>query len=101
MSMGRGAMPMAQADDSPTANMNNQQSVGDADEAHIRQVFTEYMGVRTQTGESTRGLTLDKFRERLDENRKAIVAKYNCRSARFAVYIKDGKAAIRATPVKD
>lgn len=67
----------------------------------MREVFAEYVAVRSQTGESTRGLTLEKFRERLEENRKAIVAKYNCRGARFAVYVKDGKAAIRATPVKD
>ncbi|MDX2019870.1 MAG: MXAN_5187 family protein [Deltaproteobacteria bacterium] len=97
----RGAMPTAQADDSPTANMNNGAPAPDPDEAHMREVFAEYVAVRSQTGESTRGLTLEKFRERLEENRKAIVAKYNCRGARFAVYVKDGKAAIRATPVKD
>ena len=99
--MPRGATPAAPADDSPTANMNNGLPALHPDEVHIRQVFDEYMAVRGQTGESTRGLTLDKFRERLDENRKAIVLKYNCRGARFAVYVKDGRAAIRATPLKD
>jgi hypothetical protein len=101
MPAARGAVPSVQADDSSTANMNNAPVTGDPEEAHIRQVFSEYMATRAQTGESTKGLTIDKFRERLDENRKAIVAKYNCRGARFAVYVKDGKAAIRATPVKD
>lgn len=97
----RGATPSAAADESPTANMSPSSPASDPEEAHVREVFAQYVAMRSQTGEPTRGLTLEKFKERLDENRRAIVAKYNCRSARFAVYLKDGKAAIRATPVKE
>jgi hypothetical protein len=29
-----------------------------------------------------------------------LVEKYSCRTVRFQVYVKDGKAALKATPVK-
>ena len=45
-------------------------------------------------------MTLDKFRTKLEANRQQLVAKYGCRTARFSVYVKDGKAAIKATPVR-
>jgi hypothetical protein len=29
------------------------------------------------------------------------VAKHGCRTVRFSVYVKDGKAALKATPIRD
>ncbi|MCG5054618.1 MAG: hypothetical protein KA712_16770 [Myxococcales bacterium] len=96
-----GAFPQNKTDDQPTSEMNGTSGAeGDTDAAHFREVFAEYVALRSQTGESTRGLTLEKFTERLRENRATIMSKYDCTGARFAVYVKDGKAAIRATPVK-
>jgi hypothetical protein len=71
------------------------------EEAHVREVFAEYLAARRQCGEPTASLTLEKFRAKLDANRQQLIAKYGCRTARFAVYIKDGKAGIKATPVRD
>jgi hypothetical protein len=73
----------------------------DPEEAHIREVFADYVSARRETGESTASLTLDKFRAKLEANRQQLVSKYQCRTARFSVYIKDGKAAIKATPVRE
>jgi hypothetical protein len=73
----------------------------DPEEAHIREVFADYVSARRQTGESTSSLTLDKFRSKLEANRQQLISKYSCRTARFSVYIKDGKAAIKATPVRE
>ena len=39
--------------------------------------------------------------QKLRKNREQLVQKYACRTVRFAVYVKDGKAALKATPVKD
>ena len=39
--------------------------------------------------------------EQLRKNKEQLVAKYNCRTVKFQVYVKDGKAALKATPVKD
>jgi len=38
---------------------------------------------------------------KLLKNRQQIVEKYNSRSVRFQVYVKQGKAALRAVPVRD
>ena len=73
----------------------------DMEEIHIREVFAEYIATRRACGESTANLGIDKFRKKLEENRNALVARYQCRTARFSVYIKEGKAAIKATPVRN
>jgi hypothetical protein len=72
----------------------------DSEEFHIRAVFDEYVAARSRCGEPVASLTLDKFRTKLETNKQQLMAKYSCRSARFSVYVKDGKAAIKATPVR-
>lgn len=72
----------------------------DPEEHHEREVFADYIATREKCGEPIGALTLDKFRAKLAANREQIIAKYACRSARFSVYVKDGKAALKATPVK-
>jgi hypothetical protein len=70
------------------------------EEGHFQQVFQEFLRTRTTCGEPSEGLTYEKFRLKLDGNKAALVAKYACKTVRFQVYVKDGKAALKATPVK-
>jgi hypothetical protein len=42
-----------------------------------------------------------KFSEKLIKNRQDLMAKTGCRDVKFTVYVKDGKAALKATPIKD
>ena len=35
------------------------------------------------------------------KNKEQLVQKYACRTVKFQVYVKEGKAALKATPVKD
>jgi outer membrane biosynthesis protein TonB len=70
------------------------------EEGHWQQVFQDFLHTRSQCGETTDGLTFDKFRVKLEGNRSALVAKYGCKTVRFQVYVKEGKAALKATPVK-
>ena len=72
----------------------------DAETAHFQQVFEEYIALRGKCGESTTSVSAEKFLAKLKSNRDQLVAKYSCRTARFSVYVKDGKAAIKATPVR-
>jgi hypothetical protein len=72
----------------------------DAEDAHVRTVFDEFVATRKQCGENASTLTLEKFRVKLHANKQSLIAKYGCRSARFSVYVKDGKAAIKATPIR-
>ena len=73
----------------------------DPDLAHFARVFEEYVTLRQKCGESIVGLSVEKFTAKLQSNRQQIVAKHNCRTAQFTVYEKDGKAALRAVPVRD
>lgn len=73
----------------------------DADEdKHVQQIYLEFLATKQQCGESAAGLTLEKFRQRLQENKATLMAKHACSTVRFSVYVKDGKASLRATPVK-
>jgi hypothetical protein len=70
------------------------------EETHWQQIFQEFLRTRASCGEPSEGLTFDKFRLKLEGNKAALVSKYGCRTVKFQVYVKDGKAALKATPVK-
>jgi hypothetical protein len=71
------------------------------DEAvHYREIFEQFVDTKKRCGEPTANLTYEKFVTKLEANREQIVSKYTCKSVRFQVYVKDGKAALKATPVK-
>ena len=67
---------------------------------YFKQVFDQFIAVKRNCGESISGLTYEKFTEKLIRNRDDLMAKTGCREVRFTVYVKDGKAALKATPVK-
>ncbi|WP_375772066.1 cell division protein FtsK [Archangium gephyra] len=72
-----------------------------AEEQHFQEVFREFAATRDQCGEPNDGLTYDKFVAKLRKNKEQLVQKYACKTVRFQVYVKEGKAALKATPVKD
>jgi len=65
-----------------------------------QQVFQDFLRTRVTCGEPSEGLTYEKFRQKLEGNKAQLVAKYGCKTVRFQVYVKEGKAALKATPVK-
>ena len=72
----------------------------DEDELHFQEIFREFVATRERCGEPADGLTYEKFAVKLRKNRETLVEKYSCRTVRFQVYVKDNKAALKATPVK-
>ena len=73
---------------------------GASDEEHWRVVYSEFLKTREQCGEPREGVPYDRFRLKLQKNRDQLVAKYACRTVRFQVYVKEGKAALKASPVR-
>ena len=71
------------------------------DEVHFQDVFHEFLAVRERCGEGGDGLTFEKFASKLRKNRDQLMQKYGCRTVRFQVYVKDGRAALKATPVRE
>lgn len=74
---------------------------GNEEERHFQEVFRDFVATREKCREPADGLTFDKFKAKLLKNKEQLVTKYQCRTVRFQVYVKDGKAALKATPVKD
>ena len=68
--------------------------------ASFRQIFDNFIALKRKCGESTTSLTFSKFATKLERNRNALLQKHACKEVKFQVYIKDGKAALKATPVK-
>ncbi|MGZ3455217.1 MAG: MXAN_5187 family protein [Polyangiales bacterium] len=66
-----------------------------------KQTFEEFVSMRQKCGEPTTGLSFEKFQVQLRKNKEQLVKQYNCRRVKFTVYEKDGKAALKATPIKD
>ena len=73
----------------------------DDEEQHFRDTFRDFVATREKCGEPADGLPYEKFRAKLVKDKEARMAKYNARTVRFQVYVKDGKAALKAVPVKD
>ena len=44
---------------------------------------------------------LEKFAQTLKKNRDALIERHRCKRVKFTVYTKDGRASLKATPVKD
>jgi hypothetical protein len=65
-----------------------------------RGVFKEFLGLKKRLGEPTEGLTFEKFRGTLQRNKDALVQRHGCARVSFRVYEKQGKAALKASPVK-
>jgi hypothetical protein len=76
-------------------------AAGNEEERHFQEVFRDFVATREKCREPADGLTFDKFSARLKQNREQLMARYACNGVKFQVYVKDGKAALKATPVKD
>ncbi|MFN0061540.1 MAG: MXAN_5187 family protein [Myxococcaceae bacterium] len=76
-------------------------SVAGEDEPHFQSVYREFVSTRERCGEVADGLTYERFVAKLLKNRDQLMQKYGCRTVRFQVYVKEGKAALKATPIRD
>jgi hypothetical protein len=73
-----------------------------ADEnADWRLVYEDFIRIKKQCGEPTDGLTFEKFSLTLKKNRDQLVDKHGCKRVKFSVYVKEGRASLKATPLKE
>jgi hypothetical protein len=64
-------------------------------------VYDDFVRTKKQCGEPIEGLTFEKFQATLKKNRDALMQRHNCKRVRFSVYVKEGRASLKATPVRD
>jgi hypothetical protein len=66
-----------------------------------KQVFDDFAATKEKCGESLDGFTFEKFQSTLRKHRDVIMERQGAKRVKFSVYVKDGKAALKASPVKD
>lgn len=66
-----------------------------------QRVFSDFVALKQQCGESIDGFTYEKFEQTLKKNRDTLVQKHGAKRVKFSVYVKDGKAALKASPIKE
>jgi hypothetical protein len=82
------------------------QATGDTRAAHDEMaewlsVYDDFVRTKKQCSEQVEGLTFEKFSHTLRKNRDALVQRHACRRVKFSVYVKEGRASLKATPVRD
>ena len=70
-------------------------------EAEWRAIFEDFLRTKRECGEPTDALTYEKFEGTLRKNRQAIIAQHNVERVKFTVYVKEGKAKLKANPIRD
>ncbi len=70
------------------------------EETQWRKVYADFIAMKKQFGEPTARLTYEKFRGTLQRNKEALIARHGCTRVKFRVYEKQGRAALKASPVK-
>lgn len=71
------------------------------DQAEWQAVYQEFVQLKQQCGENTEGFTYEKFEQTLKKNQEALMNRHGAKRVKFSVYVKDGKAALKASPLKD
>ncbi len=68
--------------------------------AYFKKTHSDFVALKQKLGEPVDQLTFERFEVTLKKNRDTLIARYGCKSVTFNVYEKDGKASLKATPVK-
>ena len=79
------------------------QATGSAldENAEWRVAYQDFIRIKKQCGEPTDGLTFEKFSVILRKNRDSLAEKHGVKRVKFSVYVKEGRASLKATPTKE
>jgi hypothetical protein len=94
------ASPPAEAEAAGAALQPATAPAGDPDEPHFLDTFRKFVELRQQTGEPADRVSYEKFVAKLKKNREDLIAKHSAKGVRFSVYVKDGKASIKASAIR-
>ena len=67
---------------------------------YFKALYDKYIQTQKECGEVTDKFTLEQFVSRLAREKDRLMKTYKCKNVRFSVYVKDGKASLKATPQK-
>jgi hypothetical protein len=72
-----------------------------AELAEWHAVFNEFVSLKQQCGENTDGFTYEKFEQTLKKKNDELRNRHGAKRVKFSVYVKEGKAALKASPIMD
>jgi len=67
-------------------------------EAEMQRVYRDFLETKRRLGEPPDTVGFEKFAGRLRASREQLVQRMGAKGVRFEVYVKDGRAAVKATP---
>lgn len=74
---------------------------GAPEEAEWRAVYQDFVALKQQCGENVDGFTYEKFEQTLRRSRDQLISRHGATRVKFSVYVKEGKAALKANPIKE
>lgn len=92
-----GARRISNAGDSEEAETSIQGRF-DADADQHRTTYQQYLAAKEECGETIEGLTFDRFLATVRKQEQQITIEHGAARVVFSVYIKDGKAKLKASP---
>lgn len=94
------SLPLPPTPRAPTSGAGPAGGPAGGEDPQLRTIYDEYIRTKQSCGESTTGLTFTKFEETIARNRAQLISQTGCVDVKFSVYVKDGKAALRAVPIR-
>jgi hypothetical protein len=88
------------ADAAPPTKPAVEAPSAEEEQAYFKTIYEKFIALKKQLGEPTEQLTFERFLGTIKKNRDTLVARYKCEQVQFEVYEKDGKASLKAIPVR-
>ncbi|HEY3256659.1 MAG TPA: MXAN_5187 family protein [Polyangiaceae bacterium] len=83
----------------PTPPMRGDGAAAELAEWHA--VFQDFVSLKQQCGESTDGFSYEKFEQTLKKKNEELLTRHGAKRVKFSVYVKEGKAALKASPIME
>lgn len=65
------------------------------------QVYHDFVRLKQDCGEAVEGFTFERFTQTLRKNRDTLMRDHGVQRVHFSAYVKQGRAALKAKPVRD
>jgi hypothetical protein len=65
------------------------------------QVYHDFVRLKQDCGEAVEGFTFERFTHTLRKNRDTLMREHGVQRVHFSAYVKQGRAALKAKPVRD
>lgn len=71
------------------------------EEEEWQAVFQDFVSLKQQCGENTDGFNFEKFEQTLRKKNDELLTRHGAKRVKFSVYVKEGKAALKASPIME